>query len=189
MPGTGPRHRVAIALSFVVQAVLIAGALALAADSSTSVSSSSVAPEAVTVVPLESPPAAGVAAPWNIPVTVKIGAAGIVATYPAPGPESQFLLEPGSDVTATVTLPASYSMPGLSFSLTDKSSLVGTAPSSLTVSRPLLNVPSVPGQGTLTFTLHLGALEPGRDMIVYMTVTRPYDSNMFGGVIAEIATS
>jgi hypothetical protein len=59
MPGTGPRQRAAIAISFGVQAVLIAGALALPAELSTTAGASVAAPAPVTLLPAVSPLTSG----------------------------------------------------------------------------------------------------------------------------------
>jgi len=192
MPGTAPRQRAAIALSFGAQAVLIAGLLALPGDLSpmASVSSSSAAPTSVQLLPIASPPdnwytPEGAA----IPVTVKLGMAGFTEMYPTPGVQSLFLLEPGSDVTVTVTLPASYSVPGLSFALCDPPSPPGSEPVSASPCRILLNVPDVPDQGTLAFTLHVGTVSAGSDKVIDMTVSREDDPSMQSGEIAEIVAS
>jgi hypothetical protein len=195
MSGTRPRQRAAIALAFGVQAVLIAGALALPAElsSTASVSSSSApaVPLPVTLLPVVSPLTDGAPFGPGFPVTVKIGAASATQIYPAPGGPSTFLLDPGPDVTATVTmtLPDNYWAPSLSFSLADEDPLQAPMPGSAATARNLLNVPSPLSRGTHTFTLHLGNLAPRSGEEIVMTVTRPGDGDMSTGVIAEIVTS
>ncbi len=171
MSGTRPRQGAAIALSFAVQAALIAGILALPARSSATASMSSSGTASLTT-----------------PVTVKIGVASAVVTYPTSGAPIQFVAPPGTRVTATVTLADRDSAPGLMFTLYGHT----LAPDGENVSdgaRTLLAVPSaasVPSQGTHTFTLDLGDIEPYSTMDIVMTVA------CIGGtsnsVIAEITT-
>ena len=180
----------AIALAFGVQAILIAGVLAASAGStasapSSSAASSSAGPAAVTIVPLASPPDVGVTNLWTFPVIVRIGEAIIVASYPDPGPGSRFVVKPGSDVIAQVTVPASYANWGLSFGLGITSPRTGQVGSI----RSLLNVHSPQYQGTLAFTLHLGAVVPGSSLMIYLTVTYQNPSPPTDVVIAEITTS
>ena len=188
MPGTGPRQRAVIAFSFGVQAVLIAGALAIPAELSSTVSVSSAAAP-VTLLPAESPLSNGVPFGSIFPVTVKVGAVSSTWT-PYDGP-SVFLIGPGPDVTATVTLtlPDEYPVPSLSFSLADDGSLQAPAPGSAATARNLLSVPGPLIQGTHTFTLYLGNLAPRSGKDIVMTVTRPGDPSAASGVIAEIVTS
>jgi len=191
MPGTGPRQRAVIAFSFGVQAVLIAGALTLPAElsSTVSVSSSSAVASPVALLPVVSPLTNGVSFGSIFPVTVKIGAAS--GTWgPLSGP-SVFLIEPGPDLTATVTLTLldEYPVSSLSFSLTDEGSLQAPAPGSAATARNLLSAPGPVSQGTHTFTLHLGNLAPRSGEDIVMTVTRPGDPSVASGVIAEIVTS
>ncbi len=187
MLGTRLSRRAVIALSFGVQAVLIAGDLSLPARPSSPAGLGT-----VRVLPIARPPGEGVTSPIiPFPVTVRVGAASTTMTYPDPGVQQLFLLRPGPDVTATVTvtLPPSGMVPGLSFTLGDKPSPQGGSPGSQPASRDLLDVPSLPAQGTLTFSLHLGSLAPGSDEVIVMTVTRQADSGMASGEIAEIVTS
>lgn len=143
----------------------------------------------MTLLPVVSPLNNGVSFGSIFPVTVKIGAAS--GTWgPLSGP-SVFPIEPGPDVTATVTLtlPDEYSVPSLSFSLADEGSRQAPAPGSAATARNLLTVPGPVGQGTHTFTLHLGNLAPRSGEDIVMTVTRPGDPGVASGVIAEIVTS
>jgi hypothetical protein len=143
----------------------------------------------VTLLPVVSPLSNGVPFGPIFPVTVKIGAAS--GTWdPLSGP-SAFLIEPGPDVTATVTLtlPDEYSVPSLSFSLADEGPPQAPAPGSAATARDLLSVPGPISQGTHTFTLHLGNLAPRSGEDIVMTVTSPGNPGGASGVIAEIVTS
>jgi hypothetical protein len=187
MSGTGPRQRAAIALSFGVQAVLMAGALALPAglSSTASVSSSSAVavPAPVTLLPAVGPLDNGVPPGSGVPVTVQVGAE--LGTWdPVSGP-SVFLIEPGRDMTATVTVvlpdgPPAYS---LSLGLVDE----GHLPGPTWAGRSRLSVPAL-GQGTHTFTLHLGSLAPHSVTDILMTLTQPGDEPAASSVIAQIVT-
>ena len=190
MPGTGPRQRAVIALSFGVQAVLIAGALTLPAEVSSmgvSASGSSVAvPEPVTLLPVVSPLINDRVPPGSVfPVTVKIGAASSTwTTLTAP---SVFLIKPGPGMTATVTLtlPDGYYVHSLSFSATAEGPLQAMA----ATTRNLLSVPGPLSPGAHTFTLHLGNLAPQSGGDLTMTVTRPGSPGVASDLIAEIVTS
>jgi hypothetical protein len=188
MSGTGPRQRAAIALSFGVQAFLIAGALTLPAALSSAggvSSSSSVAvPGPVTLLPVMSPLPRGSA----FPVTVTIGGTGVTGIYPAGGGPAPLLAESGTDLTATVTLtlPGARSLSSVSFTLADQR----PAPASAASAPKALRVVSGPvGPGTHTFTLPLDSLPPRGGWDIVMTATDSGGQGGSSGVIAEIVTS
>jgi hypothetical protein len=191
MSGTGPRQRAAIALSFGVQAVLMAAALALPAELSSTAgvsSSSAVAvPAPVTLLPVVAPLDNGVPPGPSIPVMVQVGAER--GTWdPVSGP-LVFLIESGQDVTATVTivLPDGHSAYSLSLGLADEGPLPNPPPGLPAAGRSRLSVPAL-GQGTHTFTLHLGNLAPHSGTDIVMTLTQPGDQSAVSSVIAEIVT-
>jgi|tagenome__1003787_1003787.scaffolds.fasta_scaffold20850367_2 hypothetical protein len=187
MPGTGPRQRAAIAISFGVQAVLIAGALALPAELSTTASVSVAAP--VMLLPAVSPLTSGAPFQTGLSVTVKAGQQS--GTWTEQSGPSVLLTDPGPDVTAwvTLTVPDSYPVRSLSFSLADVAPRSAQAPSTWGTRRALLNVTRPIGAGTCTFMLHLGSLGPQSGEDIVMTAVRSGAPGVASGVIAEIVTS
>lgn len=189
MPGTGPRQRAAIAISFGVQAVLIAGALALPAGVPATAGVSAGAPAPVMLLPVVSPLTDGAPFPAPLSVTVKFGEQS--GTWTERGGPSVFLTDPGPDVTATVTLTLAdtYPVRSLSFGLADAAPRPAQAPGSWGAHRALLSVPGPISAGTYTFTLHLGNLGPQSGEDVVMTATRPGCPGGSSSVIAEVVTS
>jgi len=192
MSGTRPRQRAAIALAFGVQAVLIAGALVLPAQltSTASVSSSSeLAPAPVALLPVVAPLSNGIPFQPGVSVTFKIGA--VSGTWTEPRGASMYLIESGPNVTATVTvtLPPGYWVRGLWFSMTDRPHAQDSSPRSATATRFLLGVPGPVSAGTHTFTVPLGNLAPRSGENLIMTAIRPGYPEVSTGTIAELVTS
>jgi hypothetical protein len=191
MSGTRPRQRAAIALSFGVQAVLIAGALALPAhvSSTASISSSAAAvPAPVALLPAVEPLSNSIPFQPGVSVTFKIGA--VSGSWTEPGGAAVYLIEPGPDVTATVTLtlPDGYAVRGLWFTMTDRPQVQDPSSRTAAAARFLLSVPALSG-GTHTFTLPLGNLAPRSGESIIMTAIRPGYPEVSTATIAELVTS
>jgi hypothetical protein len=188
MPGTGPRQRAAIAIAFGVQAVLIAGALALPAEQSSTSSGPAFAPAPVMLLPAVSPLTSGAPFQTGLSVTVKAGEQS--GTWTEHSGPSVLLTRPGADVTVwiTLTVPDSYPVRSLSFSRADVPPRSAQAPSSWGTHRTLLNVTGPISAGTYTFLLHLGTLGPQSGEDIVMTAVRPGPLGAARGVIAEIVT-
>jgi hypothetical protein len=198
MSGTGPRQVVAIALSFGVQAVLIAGVLAIPAEMSSTVgvsSSSAVAvpaPAPESLLPAMSPLGSGEMAGQAFPVTVSVGATSEMYMYGSLAVPPSFQVKPGTDVTATVTVtvPVGYVLPSLSVGLAEEAPLAAApAPGIWGSPRATVSVPGPLQAGPHSVTIDGGTLAPHSGLDVVMRTPASADVTTPGVMIAEIVTS
>jgi hypothetical protein len=170
MTGTGPRQRAVIAVSFGVQAVLIAAAFAAFARPAAADHASPAFPE------LPVPAVLGMQS-----VTVDVAGQTGYAAFPLQGTEPSFTVPAGEDVSVTVTI----TNPGMTWTPTASVAVGYPAGGGQQVLWETGALPA--GQTTFTITVPAADLDPSGNTLLDMTETAG-KGIPFASPIADIVT-